>query len=244
VAASAQAVSLGDLPGYRRRFVVTPHDDWVRSELEDDYHCMSVVVRHADGVATAVEGVMHRWPWTTCPGAEAVLAETFAGVPLAEFAVRGEKQHNCTHLHDLATLAAVHAVDTQPTVYDVVMSDPVDGLNHAEVRRNGQLLFAWTLNYFTIAAPADVAGIHLMKLKPLLERLNAADQEAVKILRWGVMVGSGRGIPLENQSDATKIPPNCYTFQPDRAIAARRIGVIRDLSALGAAPLDGRERQK
>ena len=239
---ASATVPIDALPGYRRRFVVTPNSGQVCAELEDDYHCMSVIVHHADGVATAIGAVMHRAPWTTCPGAEAKLAETFTGVPLADFAARGEKQQNCTHLHDLATLAAAHAGDVRPTVYDVLTSDPVDRIGRAELRRDGVTVFAWTLDYFTIVEPADVAGIELMKLKPLLERLDPLGQEAAKILRWGIMVGSGRMIPLDKQSDATKMPSNCFTFQPARKTEARRVGVIRDFSKADAQPLDGLER--
>ena len=239
----ADADPIDALPGYRRRFVVTPQAGQVRADLEDDYHCMSVVVDHAGGIATAVDAVMHRAPWTTCPGAEAMLADTFTGVALADFAARGEKAQNCTHLYDLATLAAAHAGDAQPTVYDVLTSDPVDRISRAELRRDGEVIFAWTLDYFTIVAPADVAGIELTKLKPLFERLDPLGQEAAKILRWGIMVGSGRMIPLANQSDATKIPSNCFTFQPVMKIVAQRVGVIRDFSTGDASPLDGRDQR-
>jgi hypothetical protein len=232
--------ALDDIPGYRRRFRVTPGEGWVRAELEDDYHCMSVVVRHADGIATAIVPKMHRAPWSTCPGAEARLVETFTGAPLAEFAARGEKTINCTHLHDLATLAAVHADDKAPLTYDVLRSDSVGTISRAELRRDGVVQFAWTLDDFRIVAPPDVAGIDLLKLKPLLERLDPAGREAVRILRWGIMVGNGRGIPLENQSDARRMPPNCFTFQPDMATKAKRIGVIRDFSTGDDRPLDGR----
>ena len=228
------------LPGYRRRFVVTPSADYVRAELEDDYHCMSVTVRHARGVAIAIEPVMHRAPWTTCPGAEAKLVETFMGAPLAEFAARGDKIYNCTHLYDLATLAAAHAGDARPAIYDVLTSDPIRGLSRAELRRDGATLFAWTLDRFTIVAPVDVAGIELMKFKPLLERLDPSSREAAKILRWGIMVGSGRMIPLEVQSDATKMPSNCFTFQPEMKVRASRVGMIRDFSVGPDRPLDGR----
>ena len=232
--------ALDDLPGYRRRFLVTPGDGCVRAELEDDYHCMSVTVRHADGVATAVEGVMYRAPWTTCPGAEARLRETFAGVPLAAFGARGEKTSNCTHLHDLATLAAAHAGDARPLVYDVLRSDPTDGISRAELRRDGGVLFAWTLDHLRIVAPEEVAGIELMKLQPLLERLDAAGREAVRILRWGIIVGGGRGIPLNRQSDASRMPPSCFTFQPEMAATAKRVGRIRDFSIGDDQLLHGR----
>src|SRR5271156_636527 len=79
------------LPVFRRRFVVDPAPGRVRCDLEDDYHHMRVVVRHDGGVATGVEAEMIRLPWTTCPGAAAVLVRTFTGVPLDLFAARGEK---------------------------------------------------------------------------------------------------------------------------------------------------------
>ncbi|WP_324319522.1 DUF2889 domain-containing protein [Povalibacter sp.] len=81
----------------------------MQADVEDDFHCMSVTVRHSNGVATQIEAVMQRAPWTTCPGAVRQLQATFSGVALAAFAERGEKRENCTHLHDLATLAATHA---------------------------------------------------------------------------------------------------------------------------------------
>jgi hypothetical protein len=242
--ASARAL-IDTLPGFRRRFVVTPSEGSVRTELEDDYHCMRVTVAHQGGIATTVDGFMLRAPWTTCPGAEARLRETFAGVALADFAARGEKTTNCTHLHDLATLAAAHVGDSAPTVYDVLVSDPgPDKLVRAELRRDGETIFDWTLKGFTIVAPETVAGIDFGTFKTLLATLDPIGQEAAKILRWGIMVGSGRSIPIEHQSDASKLPPGCYTFQPDTAARAKRVGVIRDFSTGRAFPLDGREHAR
>src|SRR6266404_5475290 len=107
------------LPGFRRRFIVTPASDRVSSEVEDDYHCMGVIIHNDAKVATKVAAVMQRAPWTPCPEAVAMLEQTFTGVPLDKFAARGEKQANCTHLHDLAVLAAVHAFESDPLVYDI-----------------------------------------------------------------------------------------------------------------------------
>lgn len=230
---------LDRLPGYRRRFVITPEPGRVRADLEDDYHCMTVTVHHADGIATSIEPSMHRWPWTTCPGAEAVLVTTFGAVPLDRFAQHGDKASNCTHLYDLATLAAAHALDDSPLVYDVLFSDPACGRSRAELRRNGETMLAWTIEDGVIVEPAAFAGTFLMKLKPVLEQLDAAGQEAAKILRWGILVGGGRSIPLSEQSDATKVPPNCFTFQPAMAAKAVRFGAIRDFSTGRERPLDG-----
>jgi hypothetical protein len=79
---------LDSLPGFRRRFVITPGPRWVSCAVEDDYHRMSVTIRHAAGVAVAVEPVLERAPWTTCPSAVAQLVQTFTGVALDAFAAR------------------------------------------------------------------------------------------------------------------------------------------------------------
>jgi hypothetical protein len=225
-------------PGFRRRFRVTSKPGQVCADLEDDYHCMSVIITHEDGVATKVEGIMHRAPWTTCPGAQQVVAQTFTGVKLTEFAVRGAKKTNCTHLHDLATLAAAHANDTEPLTYDVLTSDPIDGTNHTELRRNGRTLHAWTMTNGKIVDPADMNGMTLFTIQPKLERLDNTGKEEVRILRWGTIIAHGRTLPLDKQSNASKIPPNCYTFQPAMAAQAKRVGVIRDFSEGVCEPLE------
>ena len=217
---------------------VDPAPGRVRAAVEDDYHCMHVVLHH-DGVRISeVEGVMERAPWTTCPGAPLQLQQTFTGTTLAEAAARGEKQSNCTHLYDLAILAAAHAADSAPMVYDMVVSDPVDGCNTAEIRRNGEPVLTLGVERGAITSPAEIAGTPLMKLRSWIESLDPPAREAAKLLQWGAIIAHGRMIPLENQSDATRIPPNCYTFQPERAVHAKRVGRIIDFSASERQPLE------
>lgn len=235
------ATRLDDLPGYRRRFIVTPEPGRVRTDLEDDYHCMSVTVHHDGTAATRIEPDLARAPWTTCPGAEARLVETFTGVALADFGAWGEKNTNCTHLHDMTVLAGAHAADDKPTVFDILVSDPVEGLSRAEIRRDGETLFAWVLKGFFVDAPAALAGTRLDKIRPWLETLDPAGQEAAKLLRWGAMVGSGRSKPMEEQSDASKLPVGgCYTFQPENSPNAIRVGKIIEFSDGTAEPLADR----
>ena len=95
------------VPGFRRRFIVTPAPNRVSAEVEDDYHCMGVTIHHDGKTATEAHAVMLRAPWQTCPGAVVELKQTFTGVPLDGFAARGAKKANCTHLHDLAVLACI-----------------------------------------------------------------------------------------------------------------------------------------
>jgi hypothetical protein len=231
---------LDDLPGFRRRFLVTPGSRAVVSELEDDYHCMRVVLHHDGSIVTKVEPVIFRAPWTTCPGATAQLERSFTGEALDRFVYRSEKSSNCTHLYDLAMLAAAHARDATPLVYDVLVSDPIGGRKEAELRRNGTPLMRWTLEAYTVVEPPEIAGTTLLKLGPWIETLDAGGQEAARVLRWASLVAGGRQIPLAQQSDASTMPPNCYTFQPERAMVAERVGIIRDFSEGDAVPLEGR----
>jgi hypothetical protein len=230
-------VPLEELPGFRRRFRITPSGDRVQTEVEDDFHCMSVIVHHDGAIATAIEPEMGRVPWTTCPGAVEQLQQTFTGVALKDFARRGEKQANCTHLHDLAILAAAHAFDPAPLVYDILVSDPVDGKRRAELRCDGVTMLGWTEAGFRLVEPAEAAGLAFDQLRTWTDSLDPKQQEAARLLRWANMLANGRIIPLEQQSDATKMPPGCYTFQPQRASQAKRVGVIRDFSNGASEPL-------
>jgi len=230
--------SLDQQPGFRRRFRLTPGQQKVQAEVEDDFHCMSVIVRHDGEKALQIEPDMRRAPWTTCPGAVEHLRQTFAGTALALFAERGEKQTNCTHLHDLAVLAASHVFDNSPTVYDIFVSDPVEGRRYAEIRRNGERVLGWTESQFQIVEPEAAAGIRLDKLRSWITSLTPDLQEPARLLQWGNMLANGRTIPLEKQSDATKMPASCYTFQPERAVIAKRVGLIRDFSLAAEQPLE------
>lgn len=228
--AHSPAAPLDQLPGFRRRFRITPDHGWVQSEVEDDFHCMSVIVRHDGATAVAIEPHVRRAPWSTCPGAEEQLKKTFTGVALSEFVARGEKQANCTHLHDLAMLAAAHAFDGEALIYDILVSDPVDGRRRAEIRRDAQTVLGWTESGFRIVEPAWLAGMTLDNLRTWMASLDLNQQEAVRLLRWANMIANGRIIPLDKQSDATAMPPSCYTFQPSQAAVAKRVGLIRDFS--------------
>ena len=230
--------SIDTLPGFRRRFIITPAANRVSSEVEDDYHCMGVTLHHDGQVVTKVESAMQRAPWTTCPGANAMLEKTFTGVPLDGFIKRGQKKANCTHLHDLAIFAASHAFDKDPLVYDLLVCDPVDGQRQAEIRRNGTRLLGWTQAGDRMVAPVELAGVAFDGMRAWLESLDPEAQEAARMLRWGTILAHGRTIAWDRQSDSSRLPlGNCYTFQPERAAAAQRIGIVRDFSQ-GPQPLE------
>jgi hypothetical protein len=231
--------AVDDLPGYRRRIRVEPRDGAVLAMLEDDLHCMAVTLHHADGVVIAVDPVMERVPWTTCPGARDKLIETFSGQPLAEVTARRAKRANCTHLHDLACFAAAHAGDHRSTTYDVLISDPRDEERLLELRRDGESLLRWRERDGKLIEPEGAAGLSLMMLRDWIETLSEPEKEPARALQWAGLVAHGRSMTIaEQQALAPSMPPNCYTFQPERRTIAIRNGPTRDFSEGSSAPLD------
>jgi len=231
------AANVENQPGYRRLVRIEPAAGAVLAMLEDDMHCLAVILRHDGTTVLAVEPETQRMPWNTCPGAAAKLVETFEGQPLAEVTARREKKQNCTHLHDLAVLAAAHAHDETGLTYEVFASDPVDGERVLEIRRDGACIHRWTERNGILAEPAGVAGKALFSLRDWITTLEGAEQEAARILQWCSLVAYGRTMTMEEQSRALDLPPNCYTFQPERAKVADRIGERLDFSTSSRVPL-------
>ena len=234
---------MNDLPGYRRRILIEPAAGTVTAELEDDYHRMVVTLDHAGGAITRVTSAMKRSPWTTCPGAMAQLEATFLGKSLDAASVRDEKTLNCTHLFDLASFAAAHAGEVAPIAYEIAVSDPVDGVTEAVLRRDGALLFHWTYTEAAYVGPTDMAGMPTSAIGRWIAAQPAELQEAARILRWAAMVAHGRRIAMPAGMSATRFASGaCFTFQPETAkVGTRRPGADVDFSAPGRAPLADRE---
>ncbi len=226
-------------PAFRRRIVVSARTGVVAAMLEDDIHCLSVTLRHDGTRVRAVEPVFERAPWTTCPGAVAKLIETFANRLLADVTARADKKQNCTHLHDMAVLAAAHAATPGDTQYDLLATDPVSGERVLELRRNGALGLRWIERDGVLVSPDEIAGKTLFTLRDWIGGLAGREQEAARLLQWSSIVAHGRTMPIEHQSRATDMAPSCYTFQPERAVHAVRNGLRKDFTGSVAEPLAG-----
>jgi hypothetical protein len=237
-----QSTPIDNLSGFRRRLIVTPGSDRVVSELEDDFHCMGVTVCHDGTFATSVKPVMARAPWSTCPGAMAVLEQTFIGLALDKFASRGNKRANCTHLHDLALLAAAHALDREPLVYDILVSDVVEGSRRAELRRNGIAVLSWTVKEGWFVEPVELVGIELNNMRNWIDSQGREQQEAARLLRWGTMIADGRSLAADWTPAGSGLALNgsCYSFQAIRIDEAHRVGAKRDFSGATAQLLEQR----
>ncbi|MFA7586034.1 MAG: DUF2889 domain-containing protein [Novosphingobium sp.] len=225
-----ESTYLARSPGYRRRIRVAAARNAVLAQLEDDVHCMSVTLWHGNGRIISIDAIMHRWPWTTCPDATEQLASTFAGYRLADVSARRQKQLNCTHLHDLAVLAAGHAEDRHLLIYDVLVSDPVPGERIMAIHRNDQAVMRWIEQDALLTSPPAIAGKSLCGLREWIAALPDADREPARLLQWGAIVAHCRTLPMDRMNRATNMPPSCYTFQPERVSDARRIVDLRDFS--------------
>lgn len=230
---------LQEFQGYRRSIHIDSNGrDFAFAELEDDIHAFAVTLHH-DGVSIVrIEVDIRRAPWSTCPGAKAVLQRDIVGLNLTDVRKYPDKVKQCTHLLDLAIWAAGYAEQTIKVNYDVLVADAKNGVRHAEIWRDGQYQIGWDESKFTLLQPIEVAGLNLFQINDWLKTLSPNLQEAVRILRWGNMIANGRAMSLEAQSDATKMPPNCYSFQPERAVEAKRVGIIRDFSFGKEIPLN------
>jgi len=229
---------LDRMPGYRRCLRVEAGDGAVVAQMEDDYHCMSVTLEHDGERVSAIIPDMHRAPWTTCPGAPAILVETFAGLPLKEITARRDKQANCTHLHDLAVLAAAHAHERGSFTYAIFASDPVEGDRLLEIQRDGVPVMHWLERDGVLVSPDSVSGRTLLTLRDWIAALPEPDREAARLLQWGSIVAHGRTLLWDRLHRAENMPANCYGFQPERVASAVRVGTIIDFSGARAGPLD------
>jgi hypothetical protein len=80
-----------------------------------------------------------------------------------------QKPANCTHLYDLATLAAAHARDGAAGLRDLGQRSGEDGLVLAEIRANGVAAWQWRLREDVLIDPAP--GLPLRELRPWIATL-------------------------------------------------------------------------
>ncbi len=107
---------------YRRRIEVVPGDGFVDAAMEDYIHHFRVRLTHDGSVILAAEAGGVRVPWTTCPTGAAGLG-ALAGTSLDDARLperwMQDRRTQCVHTVDLAAVAAGHAGDLEPMVYEV-----------------------------------------------------------------------------------------------------------------------------
>jgi hypothetical protein len=226
-------------PGFHRRIVLQPGHDWIGAALEDDMHRFHIRIDHVEGRITAVSAKAVRHPWSACPGATDFIASELTGAPLADVAKRDPFQH-CTHLFDLAILAAAHARDTAPSRFDMRVADRVDGRTTATLDEDGVEKLRWQLEGTMIAG----AGLDLRQLSQWKRQLPPDEAERATLLRRAIYVSGARQyVPPPNDPPAAQSLERmgvCFNYQLPQAETSRRTpNWHRDFSTFDREPLEG-----
>jgi hypothetical protein len=221
-------------PGlYRRRIRIATSPGEARADLEDDPHRYGVIVRHDGECITAAEGIALRTPWDLCRKSTGMLG-LLAGMPLSPDAQAVYRHSNgraqCTHLFDLAGLAAAHAArGTTKREYDIEVPciDP-DEPRRARLRVDGREVLRWTLERNSIVAPEPFSGQDVRTVMPWAKSrfIHRDTLEAVMVLRRAIFVAGNRMFDMDRMARASStghVDGACYVFRRGVADLARRV---------------------
>jgi len=238
---------------YRRRIELRAADGEVCVGMVDDFHQFSVRLMHDGRTITGIAVEPVRVPWVTCPGAVEPLQRMRGApieAPLRELYDFTAARDQCTHMHDLVCLAALHAARFRATGgaerrYDATLPDRQDGRSRPALVRDGREVLAWSLNKYEIVAsePSDFAGNSLASRKlrqTILEHPDAELGEAAFVLQRAVFIGTGRMHDFEAMPSAAAfasvVGAACHSFAPERAQQALRVrNTVRDFTDRSAA---------
>lgn len=229
-------------PGMRRAILLDPQPGRIRAFVEDEVHHFEIELAHHDGIITHVAARTIRHPWTTCAGAGPLLADRLRGTALADAAGFDSPYAHCTHLHDLALLAAAHALDERPILFRMFVADMVAGKRRAVLARNGAILIDWPLDRETILPPHPQAGLSLRTIRQWGAALPADEREAGLLLRRVVFIALARTFDPDRDAEVPNPPMGaCFTHQPENFDPEARFrGSRRDLSTARQSALAAR----
>jgi len=225
--------------GLWRRIVLLPGPGWIGAALEDDMHRFHMRLDHAEGQVKSVSARALRHPWSGCPGATDFIASELVGAALIDVARRDPFAH-CTHLLDLAVLAAARSSDREPTRFDMYVADRVDTRTTATLLENGEEKLRWQLDGTAIAG----TGRDLRQLSRWRQDLPAEEAERATLLRRAVFVSGARQyVPSEGEMTAVENRERmgvCFNYQlPQARTSTRSRDWHRDFSMTGRVPLEG-----
>ncbi|MCD9624066.1 DUF2889 domain-containing protein [Rhabdothermincola salaria] len=216
---------------YRRRIEIVPGAGSVDAAMEDYIHHFRVRLAHDGTRITAAEAVGVRVPWSTCPVGAAGLA-ALAGTSLDDAVLADrwvdDRRTQCVHTVDLAALAAAHALDAQPLVYEVHIELASFVERRARLTRDGVELLDWELHGQEVVGDGPYAGMALDR-RPFSQwletRVPADEREPVVVLRRACSIGLGRLMDLdaiEVASDARPADESCHTYRTGVPELSRR----------------------
>jgi hypothetical protein len=232
---------------FRRSIVLDVDACSVSAELEDDFHQFQVTLEHAGGVVTGIRHTHIRYPWSLCPTAGGQL-QTLVGTPLKSelraALAQGNIRMNCTHLFDLACLAATAAArGIARRRYDMTVDvlDPTQ--RAATLARDDGLRLAWMVQGSDITGPMPFAGIGLKRgfVDWAADTLTLEEAEAAILLRRAVFVSGGLRRDLDtvqNAAEGARTMGGCFVMREGFAERALRMkGSSRDFTLPGVVPL-------
>jgi hypothetical protein len=212
---------------------------WIGGALEDDMHRFHIRIDHAEGRVTAVAAKAVRHPWSACRGATDFIARELTGERLADVGQRDPAQH-CTHLYDLAILAAAHAADTAPICFDMRVADRIEGRTTATLAENGVERLRWRLDGTMIVG----AGKDLRQLSTWKRELSPREAQWATLLRRAVFVSGARQYRAPSLEQTAALNRGrmgvCFNYQlPQAEGSTRTPNWHRDFSESGREPLEG-----
>jgi hypothetical protein len=230
--------------GYWRRIRIAAEGDaTVVANMEDDFHRFRVTLRHDGERVVSLKGEAIRYPWSACPGADALLRR-FEGLELfgssTTLAGHDNPKSHCTHMFDLAALAIPHArARRDRRQYDAFVPDFVDRKSTPTLWRDGEKLLEWHTDRGTITGPTPFEGVSMTSgfVRWAEGALDVETLEAAMVLRRAWDIGRARGRDLDHMETAAELTPflppaPCFTFQPDVVDRSKRMkGTARDFSA-------------
>jgi hypothetical protein len=213
------------LPGpatYRRRIEIVPGAGVVEAAMEDFIHHFGLVLEHDGARITRAEATGVRVPWSTCPVGAAGLA-SLTGTSLGDAVLADrwvdDRRRQCVHTVDLAGLAAAHALDEAPLVYEIRIDLASFVERTARLARDGEELLVWELEGQQVVGDGPFAGMSLDRrsFSEWLETSVAPDRrEAVVVLRRACSIGLGRLMDLDAiavAADARPADQSCHTYR-------------------------------
>lgn len=234
-------------PGLWRRIVLWPAPGWIGGALEDDMHSFRIRLDHQGGRIIAAYARAVRTPWSMCPGAADHIARELTGELLAGVAARDPLQH-CTHLFDLAVLAAAHAQDSEPMTIDMRVADRIGaaelggGRTTATLCVNGSEKMRWLLDGTLITGPDRYAGRDIKRVSRWKHDYPADEAEWATALRRAVFIAPARVYELPIGKTASEVSALrkgvCYNYQPPRIDRSVALFDRRDFSMSGRKPLE------
>ena len=229
-------------PGLWRRIMLQPGPGWIGGALEDDMHCFHIRLDHDGERITKVVARAVRTPWSACPGAAAFITKELTGELLSEVATRDPTQH-CTHLLDLAILAAAHAHDTEPSTFDMRVADRVEGRTTATLGENGVERLRWQLQDTIIEGPGRFAGLDIKRVSKWKHDFPPPEAEWSTLLRRAIFISGARVYEPPVGKPAADMGPTrmgvCFNYQLPQAAESMPLFERREFSMSEHEPLEG-----